>query len=1708
METISLLQDQEATEEQKQKSVELVRSLLNDLENNPFINKLSISDFENSKAINDLLRWFKSIQEDGFDFTKKSIQQYVSWANHYLPTLIILADQLEQQNYLKSGSLTTNLCSQVEQLGKQVNEILSESSFGIEDRVVTIESLKALREQRIDATQVKSVGSIVATEGQQIAAADFYRILQAYKGMSLAQITEPDRVLLRPLYPKIQMALAHANLDLENQLTTILNTTGPEKTTPQPRSWWQLAADGLGYLASYVVNYEVDKLLGTQEAVARFMSSQIASEQFKLTIAEKAREKLADKSDDVTKIPLEEKVDARINAIKSALRKQPPQPEVPPSQLVAVKPGELVNLRGTLTAIQEMKLSTTVNNTRISIDTLIRRHLAEKYQAHFSTLPYKINKDDPELVVQIKTVENNLYQLEKSLSDFEGLDLSYGIMIRLQYYIAIASAASKLRSSITALSPDTQKILSPLLQQINAYGLSFSDMNYKDSDLSSLEQLKKGEPVSREENHHEKIPPSPEIEVPNQSTKKVNKSSVKPQKIIEKPSEKTEAVVVKKTEQISQKTEKPVAKEKSSALLDYADKIGKTRAVLLDKFKTTLSAPLTTTLNPQEKGVPFVDFEQDPPQIATIKKMINSMHYAECALKIWHGIDTSTTFGKIAAVHQGVAALSQVYKSFTLFTENSSEIQTLFRDNYEDLIAPIINEAANLVKQYGWTNQFREFEVTKKLGSILGQGINTVQPQTEKNHTTPTSSLVKLFSELPTLLNNIASTFNQAAEKPSDELKVDAQKIAAIGAVFELFFEEHADLFGSLKGFHAIDGLLDLNKKIQREGTNLQEATIKLYQEWLKDSYSHLMMILDEVETRYYLTPGLLSAPIALEIDRINDKLNETIETKPKTSLKTIPLSFDMGKVRKEQLIARKSEQWLEIFQIEEQQNAAKAFFEILKQQVDRSFSDIAPSELAKLRLAFAKIQLAFANSNLELTNEFIVALNQLETLPPEDAKKIKLNIHPLLQLETSIDNYLNERKKSYELKMRVIDNAIKYVQSKSFGLPSDSSEDINVPQLRKQFLDIERGKPAVGPGELKPTPISSLNTVRGNLAYIQELQLSSVVILMREEFSSITKNNFSSRIQSYLNKPVNEPLHVINNTDPIMVRQIKEFENGLYHLETALKQFEQMNKSDSLVSQAKALLEITYNARQLKVAVEQLTPELKHHYGPLANTVINFSQKVRSLDYNKKDWADLQFVLSRTHKELLKRKKPRDPRIEKAFFEAGVREIQSDSSESAGKKAAKLGIKYSHLVSPQLEKARAYLSSKYNDVFGVQPGVVRSLTREQLANDDFMHIEIKRLKKRMEKDYGFNITTIKILLDLLEQIQRAGSQTAELAGMVNTLVTYDFSKIKENTYRELITKLSEEEDYLCLKPGTLINPAMAAVNQLFLSAALELDMPFSKKLAILDEATYSNILIEQAESEIQALKKKLTEDPLNPEIAFQVAIKEDKINFLKQQIALMADKDPNKTKSALLDIQFEVSLRHHLTDTTLKGPIGQQYGQAVRQFYEENKTRLLSVDDCSNELLQSIKEFEKNNLADYLIVYEAYERLRIFALKLPAKNQDVRDYIGGINRELTNGDIPIKERALKVKSLPHDRIFIKKLSSADEGTSFLRKFIQFIEIITSSISEAIKTGRNLIHIYREKQMEQSIKNIEKSIGFKKELNSIKDDFSPNEEEDRSKQPH
>ena len=66
---------------------------------------------------------------------------------------------------------------------------------------------------------------------------------------------------------------------------------------------------------------------------------------------------------------------------------------------------------------------------------------------------------------------------------------------------------------------------------------------------------------------------------------------------------------------------------------EYVEKIKCTRDTLVERCKSTLANPIARRLNQQTEGVPFVDDENDPPQVESIKKLVNSLYSIECAAK-------------------------------------------------------------------------------------------------------------------------------------------------------------------------------------------------------------------------------------------------------------------------------------------------------------------------------------------------------------------------------------------------------------------------------------------------------------------------------------------------------------------------------------------------------------------------------------------------------------------------------------------------------------------------------------------------------------------------------------------------------------------------------------------------------------------------------------------------------------------------------------------------------------------------------------------------------------------------------------------------------------------------------------------------------------------------------------------------------------------
>lgn len=1578
-----------------------VRELLSELAKNEFINQFSIDDIEHSKIIQDLFSWFKEIEADGFQFTEKSIQRYLDWTNYNLPLLITAVDQLERKNYLKTGTLADGLCGAIDTLSRQANQLLEESEYGLIGRVVTSDQLTEVRAAEVETSQRALVQRIHQIEAEWQSSITFFDILNKYRGQPLAAIAEPDRHQLRQHYPNLQRMLAHADSGLERQFTSMLNDIGPEPNN----SWWQRHVTGtMEYVSGYVRRSEIDKVLTTQEYIGGEFKKQINGERLKFSVAEHARLRLdPDKSKS-----LEDRVSLRMYHMGQSLPEPPVKPVLHAGEFVPVKVATLNTLRGHIAYLQELKMGEKIHSMQIEMDVLLKRHLSPEDQIYFPEPPYNTElsaPDEPELITQFKEVQNSLFHLAKSLRIFERIGADQGIVGQAKSLYVIASEGLKLKRSIMELSPTAQEVIAPLIVDMMGYGTNLSQIDKRENN-ESLAKLKAERAATSESVEH-----------------------------------------------IPVQTENP-----------YISQIRKARDDLLSRLKGNLSPVVAEQLTHQKQGVPFQLDKNDSPKVAAIKKIINSMYYAETALMMSQDLDTQSVMGKFTAVHKGMAALSHLYKGLSLFAQTTPEAQHLIREN-RDMLQPMIDGAQDLITNALASTPLSSTELTKNAGSILGRGIHMLQPDPEHYQQL---SLIQLVSELPKIMNGLAISFDKD-RKVSRKLLITPQgQIKSIDAVAEMMVQDTITLSGISKIPNAIIGLIDLNTKLKREADRLQETTVIAYQKWVEKEYPQLITFLDELEIRNYLKPGSLSGPIVDEIDKINNKLNEYIESRPQSHMKLIDLIIDLAPIRKSHLKEIAGNESEDIFKISEKVEEAKEFFEILKQYSDKSISEIPAGDRELLRDAFAQIQHDMAVVDLDSANRFVTIVKALEH--SEQSPELDLQVSRLLQMEQSVFDNLNTQHQGCLLKIKVIEHAINQMPSLS-----KSKDEMEIgAQVDNETQHARRRSSRRSPDDLKTLDAAEVDSIRGTLSSLQQLELSSVIASFRGQFSLATQNALSPHANSYLIKSEGEELYQIKESDPLIPRQIKELENAFYHLESALKQFEQIRKNDSLIVQTMALVELGHHTTQLMHAFNHISPELKNHYGPLFEKAMKITNALHGVSYNHEDKEELQSVLNDAHEEILKRS------------DLATKAATPSPAAEVGSRGAKLVIKYAHVISPQLEEVRLYLESHYNGVFPEATAVIKALPRGKLGSDEYMVSEVKRLSAEVDHVGGLNLKTAQFVVDVSRQFERVAGQVVELADMVNQLVKKDYAQLKSQAYRELIVKLSQEEDHLCLNPGTLITPAMANLNQLFISAALELDMTFSKKLALMDEAAFVSIVLEQTRDDLKELST-LEDSPQN---SLAIQVKKDKIGFLEAHLKAVEIKNMAEIKKLLLDDQFEVNLRKKQEVSTLEPMMARQYERMMRLQYDQGKKTLLNKETSGEDLASLMQILERKNLGHYVMVDKACKKLDKFASKLP-DTEPVKDYIKSLIKELNDETLSIHSRSNRVKGLPRDSDFCARISSVDSGKSFLAKFRDFIEVLTSSIAEWISKGVSLIDTYRRKKMERALSHIERTTQIKDGLEDI-----------------
>lgn len=1378
------------------------------------------------------------------------------------------------------------------------------------------------------------------------------------------------------------------------------------------------------HAAGAIIALNINDLLETQNAVNNYFGRQRSSEKLKFKIAQKAKERLS-----IAKEPEQSFNDRVSKRIQELLEKQTEQHQLPlgsRDHLQAVEITDLNTLRSSVIKLQQLQLSKQLPELRTLITVVLTQHIATEEAKTLNNPPFVINHQESQATQQIKQLLNSLYYLEGILAELERQDSNAALVNQMVFLYQIKDSVELTVRSIKALDRSYKKHLEPLITQIkriNSLVSAQTNTTPATEDITSYSTV--------------------DALLPNQ-------------------------------------TEPPKFETQIQTLQDARENI-------LQRCQTCLSAPIADKLHAKAEGVPFTIVQDDPPQVETIKKLINCLYTTEMGYQIWQrkAKKSVTKLDKLIYNHQLVATLTQVYKTFELF-DSAPEMQSFIADNY-DLLAPVYETIDEFINSSGITSTLKSERATKTAGSMIGQGVNLLQPKKDaKSHSSP---VIQVLSELPIILNELSHKVDKEIPVNARAQKVKERKVEALSIVFEYLFTDRSTTSDALaNASKAVSAYKEISNLINQQGEQFRKTTLIAYQHWMQTNYPILLSRIDDLETQYNLVPGSLSKAIIAEIDPVNDRLNDLVEEHFINELPLIPLSSNLKLTRAHSLQKKVQQITIQQAKNTQQQSDAHEFFQIWSKYQTLTETLITTDDMNRLKKLFTAIQIPLANTDLALANALVPFLNHKNTDRPA--------INKILKLETQISAFLEQEQRRFALKKEIVNTAITNL---------DLAEE--VPVVDEQLISTEDSTEETTLTTLTP---EDLHHAKGNLSYLQNLKMSEISDLMKNNFTELTKKYLSPLVLPYLQKTDEEACHKIKNEDPNLIRQIKGIENSLTKLNQAFKHFEQMHKDRSMVFQMQAFINIRQEVMHTVKQLYALPPDFKEHYGPLIEDLEWFCNKIKAIDYNKEDLKEFQALLKDTKRELLKKRKDQIRISRKGFFRTvaldqvtpDVRQRlhttfqmeddnRPENTRELRKRAAKLASKYTHLASPAMEKARRYLIDKFPSIYSSEDTSLCSLSREQLADEEYMQGEIDRLTHVFSARYGYNYVTVKSLYQLLKQSLRAGAQLNELNSMTNELIVQDYVEIKENAYTEIIYPLSKREDDLGLKAGTLVSPAMTLVNQLFLSIALELDMPFADKLELFNESRFLKRVIDLTQLELESLESQQEAKPLDIDLPLKIALKKDKIDQMQQhyetiEANLSAPAEHKANRANILDNFFEVSARKHLHRLALESPIAEQYRERLKAIYDDNKAGLLKLSDSEIDrtIQPLLEDYKTQYQPDYIMVDKTLQMLEKLHSVLPDKYAAVKYHLEPIIEDLKNPNIEITQRANQVKDLPKDSDFNRYISSVDGGPSFLMKLKQFIERVISSAIKAIRTGKDFMTFYDRKGLNQTLDNLEQIESF------------------------
>lgn len=259
------------------------------------------------------------------------------------------------------------------------------------------------------------------------------------------------------------------------------------------------------------------------------------------------------------------------------------------------------------------------------------------------------------------------------------------------------------------------------------------------------------------------------------------------------------------------------------------------------------------------------------------------------------------------------------------------------------------------------------------------------------------------------------------------------------------------------------------------------------------------------------------------------------------------------------QLVNDRKSAYEQMLQVEQKQAASAEFFKILELNSYKSFDQFSKADLITLRNNFAQIQEEISFINLDLANQFVQAINFLES--EGEKKPISINITPtqLLKINSNLNSHLNKQHRACDIQIESANHQLEEQGMSALAFLSNAFVVQEQSEIKSDFEKNRAVIPSIPAGGLVPLP---------NLAQDISDARSNLLKLFQEKLSPVLAEQLRPNTD-----PREVPFTINVDTELPQILALKRVINSMYHAEQAARKWNKMQYNpNSLIDQARMI--------------------------------------------------------------------------------------------------------------------------------------------------------------------------------------------------------------------------------------------------------------------------------------------------------------------------------------------------------------------------------------------------------------------------------------------------------------------------------------------------------------------------------------------------------